>query len=251
MSDMPDLDVLLRSDPVTAPMRAVKSGTHTVALDGGEAIEAVEVLTVMRDVTGGGLIVQLGDTTRRATKEVDDSEFHQKMTAILEELAGTGSVPSSVTPADAHEPQSDPTPRPPIVEPASEMAGTKPEQAPAKRPHNEVTPRLTSAPSARSAAFDLPAYTLDTPTPTTRRDLKRAIEQPVPELDIAGRIEAFLQHKLSTVDAFAGRKLHVLPAEDGIRIQVDETYYSAVDEVQDFEVRAFLQATIQEWQDRQ
>jgi hypothetical protein len=245
MSDMPDLDVLLRSDPVTAPIYPDKSGTYTVALDDGEAIEAVEVLTVMRDVTGGGLIVKLGDKTRRVMNEAEDDEFRQKMTAILKELAGTGGIPSSVTPADAHKPQ------PAIVVPASEMTDTKSEQTPTKKPHNEATPRLTSVPSARSAAFDLPAYTLDTPTPTTRRDLKRAIEQPVPELDIAGRIEAFLQHKLSTMDTFAGRILHVLPAEDGIRIQVDETYYAAVDEIQDFEVRAFLQAIIQEWQDRQ
>jgi hypothetical protein len=36
-----------------------------------------------------------------------------------------------------------------------------------------------------------------------------------------------------------------------VRIQVDDKFYDAVGDVADAEVRAFLSATIQEWQDRQ
>jgi len=250
VSDMPDLDVLLHSDSEPAPARPVKPGTRTVSLSSGGEAEAVEVLTVMRDVSGGGLIVQIGEKTRRVTHDMDDAELHQKLSAILKELARSTGM-SSPAPAAAPKPQAAPQAETSAAEPVAQVAESKPEPVPARKSQAEESPRLTAAPSARSAAFDLPTYTLDSPTPTTRRDLKRAIEQPVPELDIAGRIEAFLQHKLATTGAFAGRALHVLPAEDGIRIQVDEAYYDAVDEIADSEVRTFLQTTIQEWQDRQ
>lgn len=251
VSDMPDLDVLLRSDNAPAPPRNVKQGTYSVSLAGGETIDAAEVLTVMRDLAGGGLIVQVGDKTRRVTKDMGDSEFQQKLSSILKELARASGLASQPAPANTSKVEPAPQAAIPAAEPAAPVPETKPEPIAAKKPQAEASPRLSTPPSARSAAFDLPTYSLDTPTPTTRRDLKRAIGQPVPELDIAGRIEAFLQHKLATIDLFAGRALHVLPADDGIRIQVDETFYDAVDEIEDAEVRAFLQTTIQEWQDRQ
>ncbi|MCA9907235.1 MAG: hypothetical protein KC519_01210, partial [Anaerolineae bacterium] len=218
--------------------------------------EALEVLTVMRDVAGGGLIVQLGDKTRRISKNMEDAEFRQKLTAILKEMAGAMGTPASTSTANttAAKPQPQVTDEPkstsPVVETNAVSAAPTPEPV-TPRLQTDAAPRLTAAPSARSASFDLPTYTLDTPTPNSRKDLKRAIEQPVPELDIAGRIESFLQHKLATTDTFSGRALHILPADDGIRIQVDEVFYDAVSDVQDATVREFLQSTIQEWQDRQ
>ncbi|MCC6615469.1 MAG: hypothetical protein IT320_18495 [Anaerolineae bacterium] len=247
---MPELDLLLHSDSDPAPARPVKPGTYTVSLDGGDVTEAAEVLTIMRDISGG-LIVQVGDKAGRVAKDMSDAELRQKLSAILKELTQAAGFAAPVVPNEAHKPQPAAQAKPIVAEPTPAVTEPKPAPAPAKKPHAEGSPRLTSAPAARSAAFDLPTYSLDTPTPTTRRDLKRAIGQPVPELDIAGRIEAFLQHKLATTEAFAGHVLHVLPAENGIRIQVDDVYYDAVDEIADDEVRAFLQTTIQEWQDRQ
>lgn len=255
-SEMPDLDSLLRSEAGSAPVRSVKTGTYSVVLDDDAAAEAVEVLTVMRDVAGGGLIVQLGDKTRRISKNMEDAEFRQKLAAILKEIAGTMGAPASAPTANAAKPQ----PQMPVAAESVPVAADtiaasaepKPEPAVVSEQNvSDSAPRLTAAPRARSASFDLPTYTLDTPTPNSRRDLKRAIEQPVPELDIAGRIESFLQHKLATTDTFSGHVLHILPADDGIRIQVDDVFYDAVSDVQDAAVRTFLQQTIQEWQDRQ
>jgi hypothetical protein len=74
----------------------------------------------------------------------------------------------------------------------------------------------------------------------------------IPELDIAGAIETYLQHKLAQTPEYAGRKIHVHSAPGGgVRIQVDESFYDAVGDVTDAGVREFLSATIQEWQDRQ
>jgi hypothetical protein len=74
----------------------------------------------------------------------------------------------------------------------------------------------------------------------------------VPELDIAGSIEAFLQHKLESTGAYPGREIHVHNAPGGgVRILVDDDYYDAVSDVDDPEVRDYLTATIEEWQERQ
>lgn len=238
-NDMPDLDALLRSDPTAAPARA-RSGAQPVLLGDGGSADAVELLTVMRDITTGGLIVQINDKAYRVAKDMSDAEFRQKMLVILRELAQTAGTGGSQPIRDAVKPAATtPAPAAPAAAPPPVQS-----QPPAARP---------AAPPPTSAAFDLPKYSLDDqPIPTTRRDLKRAYEQPIPELDIAGRIEAFLQHKLSTSGQFAGRGLHVKPAPDGgIRIELDNRSFQAVDEVNDPDVRLFLQQTIQEWQDRQ
>jgi hypothetical protein len=225
-SDMPDLDALLRGDPAPSPPRASRGGSQTVELSDGGSAEAIELISVMRDITAGGLIVQMNGKTYRITGDMSDGEFRQKMMSILKELAqSAGSSAPAPSVADA--------PRPSLT--------------------NTPTPTLTSPPPPASAAFDLPKFSTESsPTPMTRRELKQAANAPVPEINIAGAIEAFLQHKLATTGAFAGRSLHVKPASDGgIRIQVDNTYYETVDEIIEDDVKAFLQTTIAEWQSRQ
>jgi hypothetical protein len=225
-TDMPDLDALLRGDSAPSPPRASRGGAQTVQLTDGGSAEAVELISIMRDITGGGLIVQMNEKVYRINGDMNDGEFRQKMMSILKELAqSAGSSAPAPAVADA--------PRPSLT------------QAP--------QPRLTSAPPAASAAFDLPKFSTESSsTPMTRRELKQAANAPVPEINIAAAIEAFLQHKLATTGAFAGRSLHVKPASDGgIRIQVDSTYYETVDEIIEDDVKAFLQTTIAEWQSRQ
>jgi hypothetical protein len=216
--DMPDLDTLLNSPPPLA--RTARPGVQPVTLSDGERVEAIDLLTVMRDVTGGGLIVQINDKTYRVAGNMSDAEFRNKLKSLMKEIATSlgGSAPLPSTP-----PTSAPRPASPAV------------------------------PLPSSAAFDLPKFTLDSSTsPLTRKDLKEAIKAPIPQIDIAGAIEAYLQHKRATTGQFADRQLHVRPAPDGgIRIQVDQEFFEAVDEVSEPDVRAFLKATIAEWQERQ
>ena len=74
----------------------------------------------------------------------------------------------------------------------------------------------------------------------------------IPEINIANAIEEFLQYKLLTSSQFPRRNIHVRAAPyGGLRIDVDDKSYEAVGDVEDSEVRAFLQTTIEEWQDRQ
>ena len=84
-----------------------------------------------------------------------------------------------------------------------------------------------------------------------RRGRRRHASEPIPEINIAAAIEAFLQYRLPT-SPLAGRSIHVLGAPGGgLNITVDGRAYEAVSEVDDGEVRAYLQAIIEEWQARQ
>lgn len=74
----------------------------------------------------------------------------------------------------------------------------------------------------------------------------------VPELNIAGAIEAFLQHKLDRLPEWQKYGLHVHPAKDGtLRIEANGKFYQAVSDIEDEKVRNFLSETISEWQERQ
>ncbi|MDX2141146.1 MAG: hypothetical protein SF123_23890 [Chloroflexota bacterium] len=223
--DLPDLDSLLQGgSAAAAPAR--RGGTQAILLSDGSSADAVELITIMRDITTGGLIVQMHDKAYRVSSVSNDADFKSKLRSILQEVAtGVGGT-----------------------QPLAQARPAAPAMAALPTPAPVTAPR-----PAAPGSFDLPRYSLDSaPTPMTRKELKRAIEQPIPELNIAGAIEAYLQHKLASGGQHAGRGLHVRASDDGgIRIELDGQAYETVDDVQDADVRTFLKQTIQEWQDRQ
>ncbi len=261
-ADMPDLDLLIQRPAapaaapkpvpaapaaVPAPVRAARKGTFTITTNDGTSTEAVEVLTVLRDVVDGKLIVQMGD---KAYQNVNvNAEFRTRLQKVLRELgqetAATEPPPSGEAgPADELLETS-------IDAPISLSSLLDSAEMPA------VTPPTTSSSAPPPPAFggkmpgDLPSFRLeDNPMPKKRRGQKLDL-QPVPEINIAAAIEAYLQHKLSYTAEFSGRSIHIYPAPDGgVSIEVDGKYYEAVGDVQDVQVREFLAQTIQEWQER-
>jgi len=98
---------------------------------------------------------------------------------------------------------------------------------------------------------DLPSFKLDdNPYERPKRGQKKEVK-PVPELNIAGAIEAYLQYKISHTPDFQGRNIHIYPSPDGgVSIEAEGRYYDAVGDIEDTEVREFIANAIQEWQDR-
>jgi hypothetical protein len=103
---------------------------------------------------------------------------------------------------------------------------------------------------------DLPRFSMDSEPQVVKKrggllGRKKTQFVPVPELDLAGAIEAYLQHKLRHTPEYDGRSIHVHPSPDGgVAIEVDGTFYDTVGDVAETDVRGFLSATIQEWQER-
>jgi hypothetical protein len=101
------------------------------------------------------------------------------------------------------------------------------------------------------APGDLPKFKMPDIMEKPSRGRKGPAE-PIPEINIAGAIEEYLQYRLTTTPQFAGRYIHVRPAAtEGLHIEVDDKSYETVGEVEDAAVRTFLQETIEEWQSRQ
>jgi hypothetical protein len=276
MGLLPDLDLLVDSPladvppaaPQTAPplipdeppKRVSESGTYTLNLHSGQTATAKEVLTILRDADDDRLIVQIGDIAYRTL--VDNPDTRKQFTQIMRELSDTVTKPdarvaaSPEVEAPTSESMPDPIPAEVIPEPLSE--NDVPDLRDLLLETPEPTVESTPPPITPEGDMpgDLPSFRLeDHPVEVKKRGLlrrKKVESAPVPELDIAASIEAYLQHKLKHTAEYTGRKIHVHSAPGGgVRIQVDEQYYDAVGDVDDAAIREFMAATIQEWQDRQ
>jgi len=264
---LPALDMLLDTSSLLAddaPARKSRSGTFTLNVVEGENVDAVEVMTVLRDVVNGTLIVQINDKAYKSLADSGDAEFRDRFIKVMRELsqiAAKVSKAPATTPPDA-EPVAKPVVAP-TSDPASEAAPQVPVETAPKPP--PARPKLSSSlpppPPTEEGALpgDLPKFSLDSqpppaPPPGLLRGViggKKAPSNPIPEINIAGAIEAFLQHKLRSTPDYAGRSIHVHPSPDGgVSIQVDGAFYDAVSDVADTEVREFIATTIQEWQER-
>lgn len=243
-ADMPELAALVSPTPAPAdyaPVRALRKGTFTVTPADGAATEAVEVLTVLRDVVDGRLLVQIGDKT--LLNPAQDSVFNERLQKVLRELVVSDTNP----PALSVQTPVAPPPVAPVVQASEEEALPLPESL--LPPVS--TPRSASSANRAPAPGVLPSFKLDdVPLERPQRG-KKYTPKPVPELNIASAIETFIQFKLANLGLFPGRSIHVLPAPDGgVRIEVDGQSFDAVGDVSDIAVREFLAASVQEWQDQ-
>ena len=98
---------------------------------------------------------------------------------------------------------------------------------------------------------DLPSFKLDdNPFERPKRGKKLDLK-PVPELNIAGAIEAYLQYKISHTPDYQSRSIHIYPSPDGgVSIEVDGLFYDSVGDIPDNDTREFIAGAIQEWQER-
>lgn len=244
--DLPDLDLLVGAEPtatpgaptpttfpaashVTSPAPARSSGTYRLHLTDGRHVEAVDVLTVSRDLADGSLIVQIGSQAYGHAADITDAEARRRLKAALRELAQQVTAP----------------PRAPETHPAESQA-TAPEPLPTPSappiPADAPTP-----PPAGDGSWNLPNFNEMANEPLKLRGGKP--KQSVPEIDIAGAIEAYLQHKLRQTPGFEQRRLHIHPAPGGgVQIEADGRFYEAVADIEDSATREFISGAIAEWQ---
>lgn len=226
-----DPDLLPDLDDLTSPAaRPSGGGMFSIRLTREDAlIDVVEVVTFLRAVADGALIVQMGDKAYRLADASGDPEVERRL-ATLREALGLPAAP--VRPAP----------------PAAPPPAARPAAVPAPPP---AAPTSTVVPGQLPG--DLPRFKMpDKVEPPGRFRRPKRPDEIVPEINIAAAIEEYLQFKLAETQAFPGRYLHIRGgAKGGLAIDVDDRSFEAVDDIDDAEVRAFLRQTIQEWQDRQ
>lgn len=242
-SELPDLDALVTGElpAVEAPSkRPARTGTFSVKLADGETLEAVEVLTVLRDVVDGGILIQIGDKVYRNPPALADAEFKRRFNTVVGELARNVSVAA---------------PRSGTVPPvAREVVESVPRDYEMPTDADLIPPPRATGTTPAAAPGDLPKFTLPQ-TPLQAKPLRRVpkpTNDPIPEIDVGGSVETYLQYKLEQSEEFAGRSIHIRPNPKGdLVIEVDGKFYDSVSEVEDVLAQAFLRVAIEEWQNRQ
>jgi hypothetical protein len=244
--DMPDFAALVTPPVMAAPaVPAPRKGTFTVTPADGPATEAVEVLTVLRDVADGRLLVQMGE--KILLNPAKDAAFNVRLQKVLRDL-----LPAAPLPVKSNSAPAASVPQPaPVVEPPIALV----EDEPLPMPDDLLAPISTPRPAAPANRVNapgvLPSFKLDDVELEKPRRGKKYTPKPVPELNIAGAIETFIQFKRANLGLFPGRSIHIHSAADGgVSIEVDGQYYDSVGEVSDTTVREFLAASIAEWQEQ-
>lgn len=221
--------------PPTPGSIPAPAGKKQVHLHTGQHITADEVVMVLRDPRDGRLIVQIDGIAYRTL--LNTPEVKKRFVNVMRELSTVVTEPDDADLDDAPD--------------------TLQENVPSSQPASPPTAAAPPPPPINTDGQmpgDLPKYNLDDSVVPTSRGLfgTKYEAQPIPELNIAASIEAYLQHKLRHTPEYAGRVLHIHSAPGGgVQIQVDNSFYEAVSDVTDPEIREFLSATIQEWQERQ
>ncbi|MBN8638736.1 MAG: hypothetical protein J0M07_25705 [Anaerolineae bacterium] len=252
LPDLPDLDVLTSAPVAPAPPPSRPAGMQRLRLTEGESVEAVEVLTILRDVADGGLLVQIGDKVYRNPPAVADPEFKRRFNLTMKELA-SGNRVTLETPAAKPTAPAAPSASTdaPLVTAADPVEPTAAPPTPPRATTSEARPVMATPPTVPLPG-DLPKFKMPDQIEPPRRGRKAPPKEVIPEINIAAAIESYLQHKLAQTPAYATRSIHVRPAaHGGVEIDVDGHIYEAVSDIADADVRAFMANTIEEWQSRQ
>jgi hypothetical protein len=222
---------------------ARKNGRHAVRLTNGREVEVTDLMTVSRNLDDGTLVIQMGSAAYAGPAGMDDPEVRRRFTSTLKDLVKQASAPDLPrSTGEASRVQTAPGQAAPPAAPRMEP--------PAPRP--TAAPMPTPMPAAMMGEMpgDLPKFTTNDSKPLKLRGGKPTT--PVPEINIAGAIEAYLQFKLQQTPEFAGRHIHIHPsAHGGVSIDVDGQRFESVADIVDWPTRNFLQTTIEEWQSRQ
>ncbi|HOA25801.1 MAG: hypothetical protein WBH90_14810 [Aggregatilineales bacterium] len=188
--------------------------------------EAIEVMRILRDLADGSLIVEIDGRRYRSLNEIVDPQVGRRFMGNAQALADFAKLGKIRVPEEWAQV---PTPERPAA------SAPQPPAHPAAPPPPPPPPE--PAAPRRGGLF---------------RRAQAEDEQPVEQPPIAEQIEELLQYRLSQTPELAHRSIHIRPAIDGgIRIEVDGRTYEGIGDVDDDEIRAFLQETVRQWEARQ
>lgn len=265
--DMPDIGLLLTQSekptaPVAAPSRPTgprQLGEAEVVLITGQTVRAREELALLRDPVDGRLIVQMPGVTYKSFGSAPAAK--EQFTRLMTELAKSLNLPDTAPAPTIAPPPVPSTPTPPEPVAAAPVAPPTPEVI---LPPAPLPPLTTSTMSAippieidkeSRLPGDLPRYSNMRGAEFKGRGFlgrpKFEFER-IPDLNLAESIETYLQFRLNQTPGYGGKPWHVHSALNGaLQIEVDGKFFDSVNDITDVNARSFIQAAIQEWQERQ
>lgn len=201
--------------------------------------DAIEVFRIYRDLADGALIVEMHGRRYRSIGEITDAQVGRRFLGNVKALAYFARLGDVEVP-DEWEAGPPPSPR----EESSEFSPPEPPGPFVPPP----PPPPTSPPPASQ-----PAESSSLLGGLFGRGAQQAEpEESVDVRPMAEQIEELLQHRLTASPGLRQRSIHVRSAADGgVRIEVDGRFYDGVGDVEDEDVRNFIQSIIREWEARQ
>jgi hypothetical protein len=219
--------------PPASPAPAAPQ-SHSVPLPG----DAIEVFRIYRDLADGALIVEIHGQRYRSLGEITDAQVGRRFLGNVKALAHFARLGDVEIP-DEWGAESPSSPRGESAASVSPAQSSQPLPPPPPPPTSTPASRPPESPSLLGGLFGRGAK------PT----------EPEEEIDVrpmAEQIEELLQYRLTASPDLRHRSIHVRSAVDGgVRIEVDGRYYDGVGDVEDEDVREFIQSIIREWEARQ
>jgi len=225
---------------------------------GHQASAASEVLRLLRDRDTGALIVEVKGEKYRALREIKDERIgRQVLQAAANLVHFTGviqahdrartSQPSSLSAAEPTATDSPPALSTVALEEAPPVPRTPaPPSVEREFLQSLVQQRLPKEEETRKASLSPIEFFRRSFSARRRARVQGDIPSP---LSFVEEIEEILQRFLRTYPSFIGKEVHVGTAQGGgIRIQVENEFYDAPDDIPDPEIRGILKAAIQEWE---
>jgi hypothetical protein len=197
------------SNSASSAIQSRQGGSGAVA---AHNLDMIEVLRLYRDLSNGGLVVQVGDQKYRSLEEIVDPQVRRRFLGNAEAMAQFALLKKGTSPLiDWSGPAAEPT----------------------------ATP--TSGAAIRSAPPPAALSTASSP----------AKQEPDKPKSIADEIEDMLQYRLTITPEYTHRSIHIRSTVDGsIYVEVDGQTFDGIGEVSDLPVRSFLQDIIREWEAR-
>jgi hypothetical protein len=227
-----------QSRPVPPPASPAPAAPPSTPSGGYLPGDAIEVFRIYRDLADGALIVEIHGRRYRSLGEITDAQVGRRFLGNVKALAhfarlGDVEIPDEWGVEAPSAPQPESRSAPP-AEPSQPLPPPPPPPAPstpASRPAESTS--LLGGLFGRGAKPGEPEEEIDT--------------RPMAE-----QIEELLQYRLTSSPDLRHRSIHVRSAADGgVRIEVDGRYYDGVGDVEDEDVREFIQSIIREWEARQ
>jgi hypothetical protein len=213
--------------------------------------EPVELLRLLRQPGSGQLVVEVAGQRYTKLADVTDKKIGQYILKLVAHLLvfTNGVILTSAGMKSLAAPKMDDVPEP--ILPAQREATPKiPPAPPAPPPPVAPVPPLPDAEATLLAALKTSS---PAPTPPPKRGLfGRAIPVPpvpnLPGLNLAEEINEIVQARLRYSHLAQNRIEITSDPRGGIRIQVNNKFYSSPDEVEEPEIRELIKASIKEWE---
>jgi len=195
-----------------------------------------EVMRVLRDPSGGRVLVEVDGRRYEHLREIEDAQVGRRVLwAIADLVRFTGGMATN----------------PRVVRNASE--GVAWQEDLAKSALKEPSPWTPTTPALADAGADG-----NSPTSLGRaiREFFQRGQSPAPSSGITpawfiDQIEVILQAKLKALDVPLPYEVHVSAGPDQrLQIRIGDELYGSVDEVPDPRNRALIQAAVEEWEKR-